>query len=366
MIQNSAPNPSRIELARKRRGLTKTALARRAGIATRSLYDVESGQATPTPETLTALSQALRFPIEFFFRPDIDEPTPDAASFRALRSMSAARRNAALSAGALAFELGQWIDARFQLPTPALPDLRGYEPEAAAIAVRSLWNIGERAIGNMIHLLESQGVRVFSLAEDRRVDAFSLWHRAVPFIFLNTAKTAEHSRMDAAHELGHLVLHRHGAPWGRDVEKDAQAFGAAFLMPRASVFATPRLTVPTFGQLVQLKKLWLVSASALAHRLHELELLSDWNYRGLCIQLAQFGRTREPEGIPRETSQIMAKVFGSLGASGTSRADVAKDLGVFQADIEALVFGLRAEPATDTAPPRPPRTAPVRRQFRIV
>jgi len=27
--------------------------------------------------------------------------------------------------------------------------------------------------------------------------------------FLNTYKTSEHSRYDAAHELGHLTLHRH-------------------------------------------------------------------------------------------------------------------------------------------------------------
>ena len=49
----------------------------------------------------------------FFFRPDIDSISPDSASFRSLRSMTAGQRNAALAAGAMAFELSDWIDQRF-------------------------------------------------------------------------------------------------------------------------------------------------------------------------------------------------------------------------------------------------------------
>jgi Zn-dependent peptidase ImmA (M78 family)/DNA-binding XRE family transcriptional regulator len=321
--------------------MTKVALARRTGLSTRSLYDIETGQAAPTQDTLTTIAEVLRFPLEFFYLSDVEEPSPEAASFRALRSMTATEQDGALAAGGLAFELSRWIESRFDLPRINLPDVRDYEPEAAAGALRIHWGIGQRSIGNMIHFLESVGVRVFSLAEGRRVDAFSLWHHEVPFVFLNTLKTAEHSRMDAAHELGHLVLHRHGVPWGRNVEKEAQAFASAFLMPRESVFAAPRLQVPTLGQLVQLKKRWLVSVLALAHRLHALKLLSDWNYRTLCIQVSKFGKAHEPEGIPRETSQVMDKVFGP---SGAAKGDAARDLGLHQPDVEALIFGLRIEP----------------------
>ena len=114
-------------------------------------------------------------------------------------------------------------------------------------------------------------------------------------------------------------------------------------MPRASVLAAPRLQDPTLTQIVQLKRRWSVSAAALAHRLNALRLLSDWNYRSLCVQLSQFGRKREPDGIPRETSQVMAKVFGTFGSS---KADAAKDLCLYQADVEALIFGLRAATAS--------------------
>jgi hypothetical protein len=70
--------------------------------------------------------------------------------------------------------------------------------------------------GEELVLLEARGIRVFSLTEPCfELNAFSHWVAVTPFVFLNTMKTAESSRFDAAHELGHLVLHRHGAPQGR-------------------------------------------------------------------------------------------------------------------------------------------------------
>ncbi len=88
-------------------------------------------------------------------------------------------------------------------------------------------------------------------------------------MFLNLQKTAEHGRFDAAHELGHLVLHRHGSPGGREAEREAHAFASAFLMPEASVIArAPRFA--TIDQLEKLKRIWGVSVAALNHRLHTI------------------------------------------------------------------------------------------------
>src|SRR4030095_16645232 len=120
----------------------------------------------------------------------------------------------------------------FNLPKQILLDL-SYEtdPEAAARSLRQYWGIGEKPIGNMLGLLEVHGVRVFALAEDTAsVDAFSFWRDDRPFIFLNNFKTAEHSLFDSVHELGHLVLHRHGGPQAsRSAEREANAFASAFL-----------------------------------------------------------------------------------------------------------------------------------------
>ncbi len=361
-------NPSRLSLARKRRGLTKAALAMKTGFSTRAIYDFESGRAAPSSAALEAIAEVTRFPIRFFFRPDLEELASGMASFRSLRSMTSAQEMAALSAGVLAFELSDWIDRRFELPPVDVPDYPDYESEAAATSVRSYWGIGERPIGNMIHLLESRGVRVFSFAEHtRRVDAFSLWYRNAPFVFLNTNKTAEHSRMDAAHELGHLVMHRR-IPHGSNLEKEAQAFGAAFLMPEKSILAnTPSLVAPTISQLLPLKRYWRVSIAALVHRLNRLGLVSDWNYRRLCIEISRYGRTREPEGIPREESQVLVKVFETLKDSGLSRSEVARQLDLYQTDVDALIFGLSLSPVLQEGDSvSDEKAAETRKQFKII
>lgn len=208
-----------------------------------------------------------------------------------------------------------------------------------------MWGLGEAPIGNLIHLLESKGIRVYSLAiEAREVDAFSVWHRDRPFVFLNTIKSAEHSRFDAAHELGHLVRDRHSMLHGEahspDMEREANAFASAFLMPRASIYAR-RSGMVTIDKLIQLKQNWGVSLAALAFRMNQLGLLSEWTYRNLCIEMAKNGyRTSEPNPIRREVSQVLRKVFDALRTDGISRTALARDLNVSREDIDNLTFGL--------------------------
>jgi Zn-dependent peptidase ImmA (M78 family)/DNA-binding XRE family transcriptional regulator len=334
-------NPARLLMARRRRSLTMKALADRVAVEPRTVSAWESGEFPPKDENLQALAQALRFPLDFFSRDNPDEVDPEGVSFRALTKMTARQREAALSAGAIAFELHDWIAERFVLPSPDLLDLRGEDPEIAASTLRRHWKLGDRSIRNMVHLLESKGARVFSLAEDaREVDAYSLWRGATPFIFLNTLKSAEHNRHDAAHELGHLVLHKHGAQRGSAVEREADSFAAAFLMPAVTVGAAVS-RVPTLTQLVLLKRHWVVSVASLAYRLHKLGLVSEWHYRSLCIEMSELGyRRREPEEAPRETSQVLAKVLLALRDDRVTKAVLAEELAVPVDEIEKIVFGL--------------------------
>src|SRR5688500_14942330 len=107
-------NPSRLALARRRRGLTKRKLADLAGVTSRSITAFEAGS-EPSAATLEKLAQALRFPTSFFVASDLDEVPESAASFRALSKMTASQRHAALAAGTLALTLSDWIEARFRL-----------------------------------------------------------------------------------------------------------------------------------------------------------------------------------------------------------------------------------------------------------
>jgi Zn-dependent peptidase ImmA (M78 family) len=352
-----AINPSRLILARKSRGLTKRDLANRAEVSIRSLDNYESGDRDPSETHLSRLAEVLDFPIEFFHGPDLDEPTASATNFRAFSRLPARNVDQANASATIAQLLVRWIDDRFKLAEPDIPRYPGVKPEVAADAVRKRWGLGERPAPNMIHLLEARGIRVFALIEEcRQVDAFSLWQADRPYVFLNTTKSAERSRMDAAHELGHLVLHGgHSATGGREVEHEAQRFGSAFLMPRRSVLAmAPR--GGDLSRIIKAKHHWKVAVSNLVYRMHEVALLTDWQYRSLFVQISSAGyRVSEPESMEGETSQVLAKVFEVLRTEGMSKADVANELHISLQDLNKITFGLVLTPVdgNDHTGPRP-------------
>jgi Zn-dependent peptidase ImmA (M78 family) len=317
-------------------------------VTSRSVTGFESGEIDAAPATLAAIARELRFPPAFFEAAEMTEIPQASASFRALSKITAAQRNAALAAGALALALDGWLSERFTRPPVTVPKLGpNIDPELAAEVVRTEWRLGSRPIPNMVHLLEAHGVRVFSLAEEcAEVDAFSTRSHEIPFVFLNTQKTAEHSRMDAAHELGHLVLHaHHEIPQGREAEKEAQRFASAFLMPRSELLATaPRY--PTLSTILRLRQQWLVSAAAYVYRLHQLGLLTDWQNRTLIIEMTKAGyRKSEPGGMKkRETSQALTKMFGMLRKDGIGNEAIAAAMDVYPDDLQAIVFNLALLP----------------------
>lgn len=335
-------NPTRLSLARRRKKLTKKALAEQMGVDQKTIIRYEAGEVVPPTSSAHSLASLLGFPLSFFYGPDLDEPRRESASFRSLSSVPAGERSAALAAGAFAFMVSDWVHDRFTLPSHDLIDCKeGYDPESAARALRQHWGIGERPIQNVVHMLEAKGVRVFSLAENTQaVDAFSMWRRDIPFVFLNTTKTAERSRFDAAHELGHLLLHRHGGPrsW-RNAEDQANRFASSFLMPEGDVRAKlPR--VSTLREIVAAKKRWRVSVAALNYRLRKLEIITEWQYRTFCIQIVQNYRQSEPDGIDREFSVVWDKVLTHLREEGVSVAKLAETLALPTPEVESLLFRL--------------------------
>ncbi len=79
----------------------------------------------------------------------------------------------------------------------------------------------------------------------------------------------------------------------------------------------------------------------LAHRMHKLGLLTDWQARSTYIQLGRKGyRDGEPSGIERETSQVLSKVFGALRAENLGRRDVARELRIPVDELNRSIFGL--------------------------
>jgi Zn-dependent peptidase ImmA (M78 family)/transcriptional regulator with XRE-family HTH domain len=342
-------NAQRLILGRKRRKLNARALATAVGVSPITISRLENGVNEPEDETVNALSRVLGFPREFFFAEHIDELPAEAASFRSLSSMTAKERDAALSAGVIAYLLHDWVAERFNLPECDVPVVsEGCSPEEAAQIVRASWGLGQQPISSMVKLLESKGVRVFSLSEETNsVDAFSCWRDTVPFAFLNTFKSTERSRFDAAHELGHLVMHRHGTPQdSKQAENEADRFASEFLMPMDDVLSRIRY-VSDVTDLIRAKKRWGVSVAALNYRLHKLEIVRDWQNRSLNIEISRRGyRKDEPEGLEREVSALWPQVFTALWRERLTRDEIAAQLHLPASELDQILVHLGGGTAT--------------------
>src|SRR6266487_2809421 len=259
--------PGRLRLARDLARQSQADLARRLNVTPSALSQFESGSSRPGQETQERLGKLLDVPAAFFELPLVD--THD-GFFRALRRTSVADRRRARAIAHVAHDVATQGGAGSRLPPMAVPRFpvasvaaeRG-EAERIAAEVRKAWGLPPGPVPDLVALLESHGVVVMRLPLDSAdVDAFSLPFADRPVVVLGSDKNDRaRSRFDAAHELGHLVMHGEQL-WGLpQVEKQAHNFAAAFLMPCDDIYAQlpERIDWP---RLFDLKRKWQVSLAA--------------------------------------------------------------------------------------------------------
>ncbi|WP_168207326.1 XRE family transcriptional regulator [Microlunatus elymi] len=348
-IADSEFLPERLTVARERVGWTKAELADACGVTRRTVSDWEAGRVVRPP--VEQIADVLDFPVGFFGVEPVDQVDVEHVSFRALTSLSARELKSTIAAATITGSLARWIDENYATPEVDIPWLDQLIPPVspgdpnpiqAAASLRRIWNIGDRPIPNMMSLLESRGVRIFSLSPDvREVDAFSLWLSERPTIFVNPDKSGERLRFDLAHELGHLVMHRAVVTAGRrECEISANSFAGSFLMPAAKLMAIVGRNV-SLTTVFELKRLFRVSATSMVFRLHELKLINDWKYRNWMSDLSGRGfRRSEPDGIPSEKSELLTQIVRLAREDGLPIARLADNLHIPARDVRAALGGL--------------------------
>jgi len=192
-------------------------------------------------------------------------------------------------------------------------DIRELE-DATEIArqVRIAWRIPSGPIRSVIRLIESLGVIVVVRPLGTAAqDAACTWPHdtgASPLMLLNSGLAPDRQRFTAAHELGHLVMH---AIPGDDQEREADQFASELLAPAHEIEPQLQgLTSGDFPRLLELKAHWGISVAALIRRAHDLNVISDRQYREFQIRLNRLGwRTLEPGTLTLETPTSLNRVI---------------------------------------------------------
>ena len=245
-----------LRAARENRGISQQASAKRAGLSRTVIAQIELGNRPVSADELAKLAAVYRRPvidllgqpveeddvlvILMDLAPELVEPTIK-ANVRQFLDMCR-------EAMALENALG-WF------PRSGLPQYEVAAPRNAAeaieqgerIAVQERQRIGMGAtlpVDNLSALVHSQGVRTFAADLPDNVAGLAVHHRSIrTAVLVNRRHIASARRFSLAHEYAHTLLDRKVAVTKREnsdelIEKRANAFAAAFLMPRVGLEET--------------------------------------------------------------------------------------------------------------------------------
>ncbi|WP_395244627.1 XRE family transcriptional regulator [Agromyces sp. MMS24-K17] len=344
--------PARLTHARVRLGVSKTDLAAKVNVSPAAIGQYEAGVNSPRAEVLDRLAKALEVRPEFFSvgRPlaRIDSVN---AHFRSLRSARVSDRQKALATATLVWELAFALERYVKLPDADLPVVAtGTTPAEAAAVLRWHWNLPEGPVKHLVANAESRGivVAVRPLSEIDAVDAFSVVVLDRPIIITTPRRTENvfKHRFSIAHEIGHLLLHREVTEPTATIEKEADAFAAAFLTPAAAMDAAlpQRLDLAALNRL---GRTWGVSPTSLVRRMVERGRTTESSARRAYQRLnAVYDAKADPtSAYPGEMPTLLKKAADLAGDNGAPIPVLAEALKVSPALVRDLLGEADPRPA---------------------
>ncbi|OYX30720.1 MAG: hypothetical protein B7Y99_11280 [Caulobacterales bacterium 32-69-10] len=341
---------SRLEEARLARGLTQTSLAQMVERSSSTISSWESGRQVPEPDAIESLASKLNVRPSLFLR---QSPPSEAMHFyRSNSTLTLGLRKKAEArlqwAKHLFSELEEWVD----FPEPDFPRLGPVnyrlideaQIEECARDCRARWGLGTGPIADVIGTLETAGaIVVREELGGLKMDGVSAWCGLAsrPFVLLAEDKaSAVRSRFDAAHELGHLILHE-GVDPGElstseyaELESQAHRFASAFLLPAESFMRD--LNAIDLESFIILKRKWKVSVAAMIIRCFQMDVISEEYKSKLYKYMSARGwRRSEPLDdvlIPEVPQALSAAVKLVIEAEKYTRDGILEAVGLNAAD----------------------------------
>ncbi|MDT3429030.1 Zn-dependent peptidase ImmA (M78 family)/DNA-binding XRE family transcriptional regulator [Paenibacillus forsythiae] len=318
-------NPKRFKEARIVRGLSIVELANEIGVSKQAISQYELGESVPRASTMMSIVNILGFPKNFFYK-EFKEQYVGNTFFRASNSATKKLREIQYTKAQFVSYIYKYLENFIDFPSLNLPDTTKFngfmwnrnEIEQLANDVREYWGLAEQPIGNVVNLMERNGILVCSFDMGaRNMDAFCQPRQGRPLIALgNDKQSAARRQFDGAHELGHLLMHKDEI-YNQDnltkeefgkMEEQANRFASAFLLP-SKAFADS-VTSSSLDSYIELKKYWRVSIGAMLYRSRDLGIITDSRYTSLVKQMSMKKiRVKEPldDLLPVPQPQILRR-----------------------------------------------------------
>jgi Zn-dependent peptidase ImmA (M78 family)/transcriptional regulator with XRE-family HTH domain len=332
-------NADMLDLARGARGLTQAEVAKSSGVSQAMLSKVENRLLSPTLELAERLAESLGFPVEFFFQSEraLGFPHYHHRKRASLGSKALAKVHAIINIrrqhiAKLMKSFGGEVDK------PIVPidlDEKGIDPADAARMTREYWMLPRGPVENVTEVVEAGGgVVVLTDFGTPQLDGMSFRAAGLPPIFvMNSEVPGDRYRFSLAHELGHMILHTLPGDDDEKMEREADEFAAAFLMPAVEI--RPHLIPPSIEKFARAKPHWKVSIKAMIRRARDLRLLAPDDYRRLSITYSKAAYSRgEPFPLEREAPTLLPRMINfHLKELGYSAGELAKLLLVHEDDL---------------------------------
>lgn len=346
-LNRAAPfNGEMFRLGRQFRGLTQKDFAEAIGAEPSTVSRVENGVAQATAEMAEKAAATLALPLEFFRQPERPYGLPMSVHpmWRAKAAVPQYLIDQALAELNLrVMHVRRLIRSVEYEPVMPLPEIdlseAGGDPEEVAALVRRTWMMPAGPVVELTQWVERAGCFVMHTElPDSAMSGVTLRVPDMrPCIFLNRTMPADRLRHTLAHELGHLIMHRYPS---ENMEREANAFAAAFLMPAHDirpVFTGKKVDLRLFATL---KPEWRVSMQSLLYRAGTLGFVNDNQSRYLWQQFNMKKlKFREPPELDFEVEKptLVSKLFAlHMETLGYSVADLAAVAVLYETDIMNL------------------------------
>lgn len=307
-------NGERLKLARIYRNMTASELADKIGVSRQAVLQYEKNESKPKLETEFTIITTLHFPRDFFYMDNLNMVPVENTFFRALSTTKKIDLQTQEEKTKFIVYIYEFLNNYFNYPQLDLPkididiDLNNKDNiEDIANNVRNYWGLGFQPIENMVNLLENKGIIVSTLnINNKKIDAFTQVHEInnkekYCVVLSNDKQSVARRNFDAAHELGHIILHKNiekleelSSEEQKKLEDQANDFAAAFLLPQNAFFNDLKDPL-NLEYYKELKKKWKVSIAAMVMRARQLGRINNSKYVDLVKSMNyRKWRTREP------------------------------------------------------------------------